>query len=361
MTNQNSVTERAAKLRKAYTGESRLQALNAIQTSVRGDVLEALRAMPELVDPELTRYIPRDGYGLLDKLRSAVLPNANSWQQELLDLFVLISLREFEHLPLSLRAEAADRSEVVASVSPHQDHLVVHCHPGMESTFLATLVATRSDNGRTRGDGLPCIRFKRKRQQVEVSLIGSRSHPEGARLKVPGVHQNAWNDLLEYIEYLDASRRLYRSPISDEPPGKVEEAALDKVLHWHRHHVMASKLARRIGLIAGSNILDAWAVSGGIYTVEFQSPWRRSIPEVAQKLRHPVAGFISLYPQFASSWSVHEYSTITVVEDGGEFPIRTSAGPDRGKTPVLQIRAIIGSQAAQTLPPVSNSRNGGRR
>lgn len=361
MTNQNCVTERAATLRRAYTGESRLQALNAIQQSVRGDVLAALRAMPELVDPKLTRYIPRDGYGLLDKIRSAVLPDANSWQQELLDLFVLISLREFEQVPSSLRAEATDRSEVVASVSPHQDHLVVQCHPGMESTFLASLVATRSDNGRTWGSGLPCIRFERNKQQVEVTLIGPLAHSREGRLKVPGVHRNAWNGLLEYIEYLDDSSRLYRSPISDDPPGKAEEAALDKVLHWHRHHAMSSKLARRIGLFGGSNILDAWAVSGGIYTVEFQSPWRRSIPDVAQALRHPVAGFISLYPQFASAWNVHEYSTIAVVEDGGNFPIQTSAGPSRGKTPVLQIRAIIGSEAAQTLPLASNRRNGGRR
>lgn len=339
MTSNRSITERAAILRRAYTGETWAQALTAVRESVQGDVLTALRATPELLDPELTRYMPRDGDGLLDELRYAVLPNANSWQQELLDIAVLTSLRESAGLPSYLRAEAEDQSEVVSSVSPHRNYLVVRCIPGMQAAFLASLIAMRNEDGTWRS-GVPCTRFERKGCQVEVDLIGPRKHSKEGRLVVPGVHRNAWRALHSYIGKLHTENQLYRSPLSTEPPKNEEDAALDEVLYWHRHHVMTSKLARRIGLIRGSSILDAWTVAGGIFTVEYQSPWHLSIPDVAQALQQPLAGFAALYPQFASAWKIHDYGTIPIVEDGGDFPIRTSAGPDRGEAPVLQIRAI---------------------
>jgi hypothetical protein len=196
---------------------------------------------------------------------------------------------------------------------------------------------------------VPCIRFERKGCRVEVALIGPRKPSREGRLVVPGVHRNAWRDLLSYIGKLHAENQIYRSPVSTEGPKNEEDAALNQVLYWHRHHVMSSKLARRIGLIRGSSILDAWTAPGGIFTVEYQSPWRRSIPDVALALQQPVAGFIALYPRFASAWKIHDYGTIPIVEDGGDFPIRTSAGPDRGETPVLQIRAIRTNERPRTL------------
>lgn len=342
MTHTGTPTKYAARLRMSFTGESYKLARDEIISLDADRDLRMLgryrHLLRRLVDVRISDH------NVAEPFRRLVIPDAACWQQRLLETYWLLGLKRAHSLePYSLSAER-DSLQAMVSVTPRPDVLIIRTRPEFKLGILMGLVCRADDGGDLwDGDGLPCVRFERLNGHVRIWLADTDGETRKGALVIPDVPAKDWGKLVRRINNLRSQHLLWSDPLAscaaDTRPR--ERVALEQIRHMQFPFVLASRLARRLGLFTSSWAIDAWIpmVSTELH-FEYQLPSGPSVPDVRRALSHPLGGLVSASIGRVPSPLPSLDRSIRIYEHNEPESFSSSQSRCRGDQPALVIRPL---------------------
>jgi len=312
MPHTTSATDRAANLRRVYTGESRQQSRNEIRRipssgsfHVSHDIYRLL-GPSSAVDPSLCE-LPEASL-----LRGSVIPPAHSEDQEVLEYCILRHLLNTRRLSDEgeQHSQIDDPTRPVRSVTPRDNEILISLHEGFHGPFLMRLVTGRYNSGEKEWaeDGMPGLRLFRVKNDVIIYMIDQLGRALQARAVVRGVPQRHWKILRAHVEHLLAHGLTLCDPFRALPGiardqgaqnfsvTPTEARAIANVRkaqsECDRSARLSSHVLRRIALLGPNYQMLSWSMDRPLPDLELDLKVASPVAEVARHLLHPVAGFV---------------------------------------------------------------------
>lgn len=224
-------------------------------------------------------------------LRQAVLPDAHSHAQRLLEAFVLLALHGIQdvieyYITGTLDFENHTIAPVITSVSPCRDRLIVRLHPDAAIPLLRSLIPhwanDPADYWGVRG---LCVDFRRR--ALVLRLWQPDKHTTAGEVVLGGLTQRHWGQALAHAH--DTVQDL---KVLDPTRGGKGASLSGEVKQWPQHPGnaatirIASAVLRRFAPLRMTT-LDVWDTNHH-FNVEIGK--QKHISTLASEWRRPVVG-----------------------------------------------------------------------